>query len=149
LKRSQVVIVKWICAFIAGALFASTAIAQPSKVFAVPFHPTTIKVYIDDMDNMLNVMKTVTTPQQAAAFSEKFRQDLPRLEGNIKRYIASHEHAGHAIHHRQETAETKQATAMLPVIAAKGAEVEAQMVRIVKLYPGSEVHFKKYMALHD
>lgn len=170
MQRSQV-IVKWISSFIAGALFASAAIAQNQpggpaadpckkvrsgpiqpgkKVDFVPFNPATLKLYVDNLDKLLNAMKAATTPAQAKAFSEKFQKEiLPKMEAAVKRYNASFEHGALAYYCKQETAETKQAGAMLSGIATKGAAVEAQMARIVKLYPPSEASFKRFMASHD
>ena len=104
---------------------------------------------MDDINKMLVDMKAVTTPQQAAAYSEKFKADLPRVEKNVKTYLAALEHHGYATHTGTKTPEMAQGEAMLKELETKGPAIEAEMARISNLNPGIKTHFDKYRALHD
>lgn len=121
----------------------------PKKAFGTLFHPANVKPYIDDVNKMFADMKSVTTPQQAAVFAEKFKADLPRIEANLKRYLAGLPHVGDAIHSGTKTAEISQAEALLNEVTAKGPALEAEMARVENLNPGIKAHFQRFRAMHD
>jgi hypothetical protein len=119
---------------------------KPPPGLGANFNPSTVKAYADDLNQMLMDMKSVTTPQHASAYADKFKASFANIEANQKRVASA---LTDAIASGKRTPEMIQAETMLNEAGAKGMAVEAEMVRIEKLHAGTKVPFQKFRDLHN
>ena len=98
---------------------------------------------------MLATMRQVATTQQAVAYEQELRADLPRLSPHVTNYIVGLAEVGSALQADGMTPDLVQAQALLGELETMGAALEAEMVRIEGVHPAISALFAQFCALHE
>jgi hypothetical protein len=122
--------------------------AKPQLRFLTHFEPGTVKPYLDDLSKLQGEIKAVTTAQQAGAFADRLKADFPRLDANHKRFSYALLHRGDAVNNGKKSAD-EQAEALLPEIGKRAEAIEADMLRVEKLYPPVGDTFRKFREMSE
>ena len=116
----------------------------PEGVYSAALAP-----YLGDLHQMLATMRQVATTQQAVAYEQELRADLPRLSPHVTNYIVGLAEVGSALQADGMTPDLVQAQALLGELETMGAALEAEMVRIEGVHPAISALFAQFCALHE